>query len=436
MAFKVLATADLHLGRMSSRIPPEKRKDYAATTNILDQIVNTARQQRVDAVVMAGDVIDQDNNYIEVYNDLRSALRTLTDNGITVVMTAGNHDYNSLTEFVTNLKGDLSTDRIHLLGAHGTWTDVTLQNEGGDQLQCIGWSFDRSHVHESPLSDLDTGLISNSIPTLGLIHGEFDPNSSYAPFDQGLLLNLPVEGWVIGHIHIPDMRSERPFLAYPGSPQALSPKETGPHGVHLLEIAGSGEVTVNFKTLSPVAYEYLDIRLEPDLPPDQFRTHCIDRLRAMDRRSELNVINVNLTGRTTHLDKLGDLIEQLAGTEIRSDLYVDRVQNYVEPAIDDLDTLAQRNDPLGMVAGALIAQRDDQEDPFLEEFRDHVKQLQQNIDAHNTYMPLHRVILEESDEDGGSPAQLTEDELEQVIHDELWRVLYQLHQQKQEDTDA
>ena len=72
-----------------------------------------------------------------------------------------------------------------------------------------------------------------------MIHGDLDDTSNkYAPLNLAELSNKDVDGWLLGHVHVPKIRhSERPWVLYPGSPQALDPGEQGAHGVWLLDSA-------------------------------------------------------------------------------------------------------------------------------------------------------------------------------------------------------
>jgi len=96
MSFKILATADLHLGRHSSRLPETQADDIGPTTQVLSDIQQQALTLKADAVVIAGDIIDDHNDFLEVYDALSSFFQTLLDNQIHVIVTAGNHDFDGM----------------------------------------------------------------------------------------------------------------------------------------------------------------------------------------------------------------------------------------------------------------------------------------------------------------------------------------------------
>jgi exonuclease SbcD len=84
---KLLHTADLHIGKRVRGFSLIEEQRFA-----LDQIVEIARAQHVDAVVIAGDVYDKPVPPIEALGLLESFLSALAAIGIPVLIVAGNHD--------------------------------------------------------------------------------------------------------------------------------------------------------------------------------------------------------------------------------------------------------------------------------------------------------------------------------------------------------
>lgn len=86
---RILHTADWHLGQ---RFHDQRRAEDEA--HALDQVVTLARQRRVDAVLVAGDIFDTANPGAEEQRRYYRCLKRLvSDAGVpTVVVTGGNHD--------------------------------------------------------------------------------------------------------------------------------------------------------------------------------------------------------------------------------------------------------------------------------------------------------------------------------------------------------
>ncbi len=90
MSFTLLHTADLHLGKSFSTLPPERagqrRADLLAT---LARVCRAARERRVNLLCIAGDLFDRPQPALPL---LAAARRALADASVPVLLLPGNHD--------------------------------------------------------------------------------------------------------------------------------------------------------------------------------------------------------------------------------------------------------------------------------------------------------------------------------------------------------
>jgi DNA repair protein SbcD/Mre11 len=84
---RILHTSDWHLGRSFHRVDL-----LAAQATQLDHLVEVVRSERVDVVVVAGDVYDRALPGVDSVQLLDDALHRLTEAGAGVVVSSGNHD--------------------------------------------------------------------------------------------------------------------------------------------------------------------------------------------------------------------------------------------------------------------------------------------------------------------------------------------------------
>ena len=85
---KLLHTADWHLGK---KLGPYSRLEEQK--EVMNELTDTANREKVDAVLVAGDVYDQFNPSTDAGELFYSTLKRLTDNGRRpVIVIAGNHD--------------------------------------------------------------------------------------------------------------------------------------------------------------------------------------------------------------------------------------------------------------------------------------------------------------------------------------------------------
>src|SRR6202034_1613426 len=86
-AMRFLHTSDWHLGRSLHRADLR-----AAQAGFLDHLVEAARAERVDAVLVAGDVYDRAIPPVDAVALCEDALARLRATGARVIVTSGNHD--------------------------------------------------------------------------------------------------------------------------------------------------------------------------------------------------------------------------------------------------------------------------------------------------------------------------------------------------------
>ena len=86
-AMRLLHTSDWHLGRSLHRADLR-----AAQSAFLDHLVEVARAEKVDAVLVAGDIYDRAVPPVDAVELCEDALLRLHDTGARIVLISGNHD--------------------------------------------------------------------------------------------------------------------------------------------------------------------------------------------------------------------------------------------------------------------------------------------------------------------------------------------------------
>ena len=132
---KLLCLGDAHLGRYPSRVPTDDPS--LSVRSVWRRAVTQAIENNVDAVILTGDMADNNNSYFEAYGALRSEISRLSQCDIPVVAVAGNHDH----EVFPRLADSISDDNLTLLGQSGTWEEEILKTRSGRSLRFVGWSF-------------------------------------------------------------------------------------------------------------------------------------------------------------------------------------------------------------------------------------------------------------------------------------------------------
>jgi DNA repair exonuclease SbcCD nuclease subunit len=225
------------------------------------RLVDEAVQHRVQAVVLAGDVVDQDEDRFEAWGHLREGVAKLIAAGVRVLGVAGNHDHFALPRLAERIPD------FHLVGANGVWERVEL-----DGVDLIGWSFPQRHHRADPLQS--TGLRAavdgrrQGVTALGVLHAHLDAQASeYAPVRREDLSRQGLNGWFLGHIHQPhDLTAPNP-VGYLGTLVGLDRSETGRRGPWLVEPA-TPTIQARQLALGPVHWVALDVDLSALEPGD------------------------------------------------------------------------------------------------------------------------------------------------------------------------
>jgi exonuclease SbcD len=105
---RVIHTSDWHLGRSFHGASLASEQEA-----VLQRIVGVVRDERVDVVLVAGDLYDRQLPPLDAVRLLSEALQELRASGATVVAIAGNHDSHRRLGFAQGL---LATAGVHLRG--------------------------------------------------------------------------------------------------------------------------------------------------------------------------------------------------------------------------------------------------------------------------------------------------------------------------------
>jgi len=378
MTLKLLAVGDIHLGRRPSRLPETLtgRARELGPTGAWRRVVDLAVGEGVDAVVLAGDVVEREDDFYEGYRELREGVARLRQAGIQVLGVAGNHDVRVLPRLVEQLAD------FRLLGRGGEWQTFEIA-AGGESVALWGWSFPREQVRESPLA----GAAFERRPglNLGILHCDRDQlGSAYAPVSSAELRAAGLDGWLLGHIHAPDALSTEEPSGYLGSVTGLDPGEPGAHGPWLMSVDRGRLRNVEQQVLAPLRWEPLELDLSDLAAPEDVRGLLLEHVRHLDAdladaawAPEAVGLRVTLTGHCGFGSQAADLFGEterghIASGERGTHYFVERLRVATRPGTD-LEALAQQSDPPGLLARRLLLLDRPESDPerraLLEEAR-------------------------------------------------------------------
>lgn len=261
---KFLHTADWHLGRIFHQLHLTDDQSY-----VLDQIVELAASEQVDAVIVAGDLYDRAVPPPEAVALLdRTWQRLIFDVGVSVIAIPGNHDsatrigYGSkiLAKAGLHIVADfdiatrpISIKNIDIFALPFTepaevraWTGNPDVRDHASALQiCI----ERMRPHFTP--GRPRILVSHAF-----VAGERRESDSERPLSVGGAGTVPADAFdefdyvALGHLHAPQIVSSR--CLYSGSPLKYSFSEADDiKSVIITEICSLGIVTPRLVPVTP-----------------------------------------------------------------------------------------------------------------------------------------------------------------------------------------
>lgn len=214
-----------------------------ATRRAFENMVQYAVRERVDFVVIAGDLYDGDWPDFNTGLFFAKGMAQLGESGIAAYVLRGNHDAASkLTRSLPLPKN------VHLFPDKAPKT-LTDDNLG---LAVHGQSFPTAAV----LEDLAAGYPEavRGLFNLGVLHTSLTGrpgHDNYAPTTEAILRSKGYDYWALGHVHAREIVSRDPWVVYPGNMQGRHIREQGAKGCELVSVEDGGITT------EPVALDVL-----------------------------------------------------------------------------------------------------------------------------------------------------------------------------------
>ena len=351
---RFLHTGDLHLDSplegLSAEAPPDVLAVLrAATTDAWRNVVRTAIDERVDFVLVAGDVFEVASPTLLGQTRFRDGLAELADAGISSFVVHGNHDPLDGRSWAPSLA---FPPAVHRFGTAAGESASAVR--GGIEIARIhGRSYPRSSVSENYAAEFRAD--PDGPFAIGLLHtnvGDRPGHANYAPCSVDDLRASGMGYWALGHIHQPGQVLADPPTYYCGIPQGRDPGELGARGCWLVEVDAARRVTPRFVPTDVVRWHPLDLDIAPLSDNEALRRACREAVAAAidgaDGRSL--VIRLRLHGRGdlhASIRRAGylDDLRQLMNEERTSSPPLGWVESIRDATRPDIDLESRRDSP-------------------------------------------------------------------------------------------
>ena len=347
---RFIHTADLHVDsplRGLSRYagaPLERLR--GATRRALERLVDLALDERIDFLLIAGDLYDRDWQDFHTGLFVREQMVRLGRVGISVFIVQGNHDARGvITRQVP------WPDNVKLFSSRAAETA---------HLPRLGVAI---HGHSFPDRDVPEDLVPGypaALPgcfNIGLLHTSLtgaDGHDSYAPTSLPMLKSKGYDYWALGHVHARQVMCDAPRVVFPGNLQGRHARETGIKGCELVTVDGAA-LTARFVALDVVRWHQLCIDVQPVQALDDLPRQVTQTLQAAvaDAGEVLHAVRVVLTGETPlhaveacQPGTLAAAVQAAAQDVSGAEIWIEKVRLDLSSPIDRA-ALGQGSDALG-----------------------------------------------------------------------------------------
>lgn len=234
---KILHTADLHIDRQFPGFPGEKgTKRRLEIRDKFDGIMNLAKKEKVNVVVIAGDLFDNNSPSIGSVEFVKEWFKKLKYDGIRVFISPGTHDYISPGSI---WEKEEFTDNVYIfkspLVKHIDIPELKLSvygaaNETGNSGR---------HILKDIDLDLDHSFEKRIIVAHGSVSLPWIKTDSYFPITTEEINASQVDYVALGHYHSYYPFDTKVKAAYSGSPVLLDLGEKDEKYVIMITIKGS-----------------------------------------------------------------------------------------------------------------------------------------------------------------------------------------------------
>jgi DNA repair exonuclease SbcCD nuclease subunit len=293
---RFLHIADIHLGIKRYNLPDRTGDFFRAWKDVIERY---ALGQRVDFVIIAGDLFDRRNVDPQAANHAMSMLKRLAEERIPVIVIEGNHDQHEATSRFSWLRSFSQWRYMKLLEPR--WNDGNAQLDEWDEEQARGSYVDIGDARIFG-SNWYGSTVTNTLPALAdavaknrrasatnimLLHSDIEgqlnrPVQHAISISKLVTLRGAVDYLALGHTH---KRFDIEQWAFnPGSLEACSVDEADtPRGAYLVETSGA-QVNVEFIAAGEGFFQRPFKRVEHKVSgkedPEEIRSEIFEVLRA------------------------------------------------------------------------------------------------------------------------------------------------------------
>ncbi|CRK80866.1 metallophosphoesterase family protein [Neobacillus massiliamazoniensis] len=274
MSFSFIHAADIHLDSPLTGLeqyegaPVDKIR--SATRDAFKNLIDTAIENRVSFIIIAGDLYDGDWKDYNTGLFFASQMVRLQKENIQVFLIRGNHDAASLISKELKLPDNVTEFSTKHAETH------TLDDLG---VAIHGQGFASRSVEENLVKNYPSR--KEGYFNIGILHTSAngrEGHETYAPCSIDDMKEKGYDYWALGHIHKRELLHEaEPVILFPGNIQGRHIKESGDKGCTLITVEDGAIHSLIHLSLDVLRWELCEL--------DASRSESVDNL--LDEAREL-----------------------------------------------------------------------------------------------------------------------------------------------------
>jgi DNA repair protein SbcD/Mre11 len=295
--------ADLHLDspfKGLSHIPTDIfNRMKESTFRSFERLVDLAIKEKVDFVLISGDIYDAEERSLKAQIRFRDQLKKLDDHHIEVYVIHGNHDHLSGQWVPLNWPKNVHFFKEHV-------SSFMFKKENKPSVQIAGFSYPQREVKERMAKKFVRD--ENADYHIGMYHGNWEgshDHDPYAPFSTNELIDQHFHYWALGHIHKKQILNNDPYIVYPGNIQGRHSKETGMKGCYLVTVTNES-TNLSFEPTCDIVWEKVVVSIDDFESVAELYDHCEAIINKMRDREKGIFITLELQGNGVLYDHLKD----------------------------------------------------------------------------------------------------------------------------------
>lgn len=306
MSLRFIHAADLHLGspaRGVQGLPGRVRQLLLeAPYKAFEFLIETAIEEKVDFVLLAGDLFDQANPSLKAQVRFVKGMAKLHEAGIRAFVCLGNHDPAPGTGLLAELPPN-----VHLF-SHRQVERIPYIRDGELKAALYGISYPTRQVTDNLA--LQFRRDARDPVAIALLHtncGGMAGHDPYAPCTVADLLKGGMDYWALGHVHTREVLHDTPPIVYPGSLQGRHSLEEGPRGFYLVSFSSQKGWQLSFREAPFLRWETSLLSVEDAKNWDELHRAWHKERGELGRLpSELVMVQVMARGMTPLAHDLAD----------------------------------------------------------------------------------------------------------------------------------